>query len=180
MDPNESPATEPTAAEKARNLNSLADLFGEGGPPDLDDLDGPVFWPSIPASEIADEWHSLRIWVERYVKRFRVPERHIPFCWYRHNELVEALAALRDYERASYSSTAPATAAVDFHRAARDIEARIVTWSSNIGCVGGAHEDRGGRRALVEADAARFADFVTDDEVHRQSAAVSAALADGD
>jgi len=43
----------------------------------------------------------------------------IPRCWWRHNGHVEALAALRDHERISYSPTAPATAPMDWLRALR-------------------------------------------------------------
>lgn len=41
----------------------------------------------------------------------------VPACRYRHNHLVEALAALRDYERGCFAATAPPTAAVDWQPA---------------------------------------------------------------
>jgi len=45
----------------------------------------------------------------------------IPAFWWRHNEHVEALVALRDHHHASFGDTAPATAPVDWFRALRDI-----------------------------------------------------------
>ena len=93
----------------------------------------PIAWPTLNAREIATEWHSLRTWVvqlrTRYPNAVRIPE-----CWWRHNDLVEALSALRDYERACFRPAAPATAAVEWHRAFRDIEARMETWIKRFTC----------------------------------------------
>ncbi len=79
---------------------------------------GPHCRPPTPPSE----WEELRGWVEELCQRFAHLDHHvIPRCWWRHNEHVEALAALRDHERSSFSDTAPATAPVDWFRALRDI-----------------------------------------------------------
>jgi hypothetical protein len=51
-----------------------------------------------------------------------------------HNELVEAFVALRDHERACFSTTAPLTAAVDWHRAFRDMESRWEVWIKRFRC----------------------------------------------
>ena len=84
-----------------------------------------MYWPDLPPGEAHDEWEALRAWVEQLVVRFAHLDHHvIPRCWFRHNGHVEALVALRDQERVNYSDTAPGSAAVDWHRAFRDIEAR--------------------------------------------------------
>ena len=84
----------------------------------------------------------LRTWVERLMARFSHLDHHvIPRCWFLHNGHVEALAALRDQERVNYGETAPGTAGVDWHRAFRDVEARLREWTAQLAC-GATHEPR--------------------------------------
>jgi hypothetical protein len=64
------------------------------------------------------------------VARFHIDSRVIPPCWEQHNGMVEALAALRDHERDCYAETAPPSAAVDWLRAFREIEARLIELAS--------------------------------------------------
>jgi hypothetical protein len=96
-------------------------------------LPHPIHWPSLTAEEAEHEWDELRHWVERLRARFPNLTR-LPDCWWQHNDLVEVLAALRDYERASFSPTAPATAAVEWQRALRDMEIRIEIWIKRFTC----------------------------------------------
>jgi hypothetical protein len=108
---------------------------------------GPVLWPRLAAAELADELEALRDWAEALVERFGLDSHVVPACWWRHNHLVEALAALRDHERGSYAPTAPPTAAVEFHRALRDIEVRLRDWVAELRCEAGhdASHDRARR-----------------------------------
>jgi hypothetical protein len=126
-----------------------AGLFG-----DLDELapEGPLFWPDIAAGEAAAEWEELRTWVHRLVARYDLDSHVMPACWYRHNHLVEALVALRDYERGSFSVTAPPTAAVDWQRAWRDIETRLRAWTAELRCDGRHHPDHDARRVMPDGD----------------------------
>jgi hypothetical protein len=65
------------------------------GIPALDDIPSATHWPSLPAGRAAGEWRSLRAWVAALQARFAHLDHHvIPACWWRHNEHVEALAAL--------------------------------------------------------------------------------------
>ena len=117
-------------ADIDERLAEVAELFGTDGPPDLDDIAGPVHWPDVAAVDATQEWESLRRWVDQLIGRFAHLDHHvIPLCWWRHNGHVEALAALRDHERVCYAESSPATAAVDWHRAFRDIEARLREWT---------------------------------------------------
>ncbi len=118
----------------SRPDRAAASLYGALG--GLDELtgDGPLFWPDIPAAEAPAEWEELRAWVHRLVARYDLDSHVVPGCWYRHNHLVEALAALRDYERGCFAATAPPTAAVDWQRALRDIESRLRAWASDLRC----------------------------------------------
>lgn len=104
-------------------------------------LAGPVHWPSLSGDEAAHAFADLRGWVEQLVNRFAIEVRVIPPCWHQHNGMVEALSALRDHERACFADTASPTAAVDWFRALRDIEARLIELASKTQC--SAHEHRG-------------------------------------
>ena len=116
----------------------LGDTYDAG---ELADIDAPTHWPAIPAADAAGEWDDLAVWVEALRGRFAHLDHHvIPRCWWHHNEHVEALAALRDHERSSFSGTAPATAPVDWFRALRDVAALLKAWTAEVGC-GASHQD---------------------------------------
>lgn len=116
----------------------LTQLFGTGA----DDFgalttaaEPPLHWPSVAAEQVDGEWRALFSWVTQLQQRF--PEMvRLPICWYRHNGLVETLAALRDHERASYAPASVPTAAVAWHVAFRDIEGRLRTWIADLRCGG--------------------------------------------
>ena len=98
-------------------------------------LAGPTHLPSLTSRErqrfIAEQ---LTPWVEQLVTRFDLDIRVVPPCWARHNGMVEALSALRDHERACYSETAAPTAALDWFRALREIEARLIDQGAATRC----------------------------------------------
>jgi hypothetical protein len=114
-------------------LTELTSRLSAGGG-DFDEFEGPIYWPTREPEQAEFDWPSLREWVERLRARFPHMTARIPDCWYRHNDLVEALLALRDHERVSYASTAPASAAVEWHRAFRDMEARWDGWIRRFTC----------------------------------------------
>ena len=122
--------------------NPLEELmFGAYDDHDLDEIPGATHWPEVLAVEGAAKWEELRVWVEQLQERFSHLDHHVvPRCWWRHNEHVEALSALRDHERSSFASTAPATAPVDWFRALRDITAMLRSWSGDLSC-GTVHQD---------------------------------------
>ena len=101
---------------------------------DFDEFEGPIYWSTQDPEQAEFDWPSLAEWVNRLRARFPHLTARIPDCWYRHNDLVEALLALRDHERVSYAATAPASAAVEWHRAFRDMEARWDTWIKRFAC----------------------------------------------
>ena len=105
-------------------------------------LDGPVHLPSLTACERERAMAQLREWVTVFVARFAVEPRVIPPCWEKHNGMVEALLALRDYERVSYAETAPPTAPVEWFSAYREIEARLIALAAQTQCT--PHEHRSG------------------------------------
>jgi hypothetical protein len=149
------------AAEAARELDAL---FAAGGPPDFDDIAGPMHWPTA-TLDTNQAWGDLRRWVEQLVERFSHLDHHvIPLCWWRHNGHVEALIALRDHERMCYSDNSPPSAAVEWHRAFRDVEARLREWTSNLAC-GSTHDPRA--RTARGTDEGAWAEFIDADSRRR-------------
>lgn len=122
-------------------LGPLKQAIGIYDEEDMDDIPSPTHWPTIATDDLASEWEALRRWVEDLLKRFGYLDHHIiPFCWYRHNEHVEVLSALRDYEASSFSSTAPSTAPVDWCRALRDMSQLLKSFTSDLSC-GSVHQE---------------------------------------
>ncbi|HZC51167.1 MAG TPA: hypothetical protein VE441_01530 [Mycobacterium sp.] len=150
---------------KAAQLVALADGLSQDGLGRLaqDEAPRPVHWPDLTSEEAVEEWNELRLWVERLRVRFPNAIR-LPDCWWRHNDLVEVLAGLRDFERVCFGETAPATAPVEWQRALRDMETRIEIWIKRFTCSvpGRGHDPLELREAkppgwdeFVEADAQR-------------------------
>ena len=126
----------------------------------------PVHWPSLGADEAVEEWDRLRTWVEDLFARYPNGVR-LPKCWWRHWDIVEILQALRDHERASFCTSAPATAAVDWQRAMFDVEHRLELWIKRLPC---AVPGRGHPPATVDpTPPAGWAEFV-DVDVQRRRA----------
>lgn len=100
----------------------------------FDQTASPTHWPSIPPEELPQAWGELREWVETLVERFALDVRTVPPCWEQHNTMVEALSALRDHERGSYTEKASPTAAVDWFRAFREIEYRLTQAAARTQC----------------------------------------------
>lgn len=118
--------------------DTLRQLFGPTAADNehlIDEIPGATSWPAIDPDDTPAAWDDLRAWVDELRRRFDHLDHHvIPACWWRHNEHVEALVALRDHHHASYSDTAPATAPVDWLRALRDIAALLRSWTAEHAC----------------------------------------------
>src|SRR5436190_23337853 len=89
---------EPHAGVQGRDetgRDMLARLYADDAAPDMEVFGGPLYWPSIPAVDLAGEYRELRDWVEALVGRFpHLDHTVIPNCWWRHHGHVEALQAL--------------------------------------------------------------------------------------
>ena len=132
---------------------------------DFDDILGPLFWPGVLAADATTAWKELALWVDELLERFPHLDHHvIPMCWWRHNGHVEALAALRDHQRMCYDDSSPPTAAMEWHRAFRDIEARLREWTATLAC-GATHDHRG--RPTRATDESEWDKFVAADSEHR-------------
>jgi len=118
---------------------------GQGDPEEFR-LSAAVHVPSLDGDQRDALLTDLREWVAQLVDRFSIEVRVIPPCWERHNGMVEALAALRDHERASFALTAAPTEAVDWLRAYREIEALLKELAALTQCSVQEHRDTGRRR----------------------------------
>lgn len=136
----------------------------------MHDVRPPVFWPTLTAAEAEDEWPALRNWVTGLGERFPHAAR-LPLCWWRHNELVELLSALRDCERGCYAPTAAPTAAMDWHRAWREAESRLEAWVKRLTCAAPGRDH--------PADDRAWQSFVAADVVARTPPAIDSETAPG-
>ena len=137
-----------TSNGRDRSMDPVIEAMGlpVAGLPSLDEIPSATHWPSLSSDDATTEWEELRDWVEQLQRRFAHLDHHvIPPCWWRHNEHVEALAALRDHERVSFLTSAPATAPVDWMRALRDVTALLRSWTAENPC-GATHQDTPARR----------------------------------
>jgi hypothetical protein len=166
------------AKDQAEALAMLAAMFAGDGGTGLDQIAEPLLWPSVTAADAAQKWAELRSWVEELTLRFAHLDHHvIPLCWWRHNEHVEALVALRDHERMCYANTSPPSAAVEWHRAFRDIEARLREWTSTLPC-GSDHDPRPRPTRTIDED--EWTEFVAEDVAGRTTRQKPAAEASTD
>ncbi len=133
--------------------DTLRHLFGAAEDDLIDEIPGATSWPAIDPTDTPAAWEDLSVWVDDLRRRFDHLDHHvIPGCWWRHNEHVEALVALRDHQRASFGDTAPAIAPVDWFRALRDITALLRSWTAEHAC-GAIHHNPPTRPQPADADA---------------------------
>lgn len=173
MTPPTSPSGQP-GVPAPDDLATLAALFGPGAD-NLAELAGPTHWPHLSADDAAGTWAELAAWVAQLQARFAHLDHHVlPRCWYRHNGHVEALLALRDHEQLSFGPSAPASAALDWFRALRDVEGLLRAWTALLAC-GATHQERSPARPADPDDVLSVAEA---DIARRREAAVRAAIAD--
>ena len=158
-------SNEAEVKDQAEAVALLAAMFAGNGGANLDQVAGPLHWPAVNSDDIPRHWNELRDWVAELMRRFEHLDHHvIPLCWWRHNGHVEALIALRDQERMCYSDTSPPSAAVEWHRAFRDIEARMREWTASLPC-GSRHDPR--TRPTPAVEEGEWAAFVAQDAARR-------------
>ena len=150
----------PTDAREA-----LLDLIRAQGAAPPDEPPGPTDWRAIGPEDAAEAWDELREWVEELVRRYPHLDHHvIPNCWARHNEHVEALVALRDYERLAFFASSPASSPYNYQVALGQIETRLREWTARAGCLG---EHREASSTLRPPSDAEWRAFVDSDVAER-------------
>ena len=141
------------------------------------DDSGPTHWPSLLPDDAPQAWANLRNWVEALVDRFGLETRVVPPCWFRHNTLVEALTALRDYERICFAPNASPTGAVDWFRALREIEHRLAEACARTQCSVNDHRPDPLRTWLT--DQSQWRTFIEEDVHDREQQVIGESLIGG-
>jgi len=143
---------------------------------DLADIPAATSWLAITSTDARLAWDELLAWVTALQERFTHLDHHVvPHCWWRHNGHVELLVALRDHERSSFSTSAPATAPMDFFRAFRDATAMLRSFTAELSCAR-AHEEQTARPRPIATE--EWESFVAADVARRQEREIESAVDD--
>jgi len=133
---------------------------------ELPEPPGPTDWRELTPEEAPAAWIELRAWVQDLVRRYPHLDHHVvPACWFRHNEHVEALVALRDFEKLAFFPSSPASSPYNFQVALAQIEARLREWTARAGCLG-EHREQPASQRPVRDDV--WAAFLAEDVGARQ------------
>lgn len=100
---------------------------------------GPVNWRTLPATDAAEHWASLREWVDWFRHEFAYDHRVVPPCWYRHPALTSTLSALRDHWITAYDPMNSPTGASEWHRVLMQLETRLRDLATRTGCTTSDH-----------------------------------------
>ena len=128
--------------------------------------------------QVEKEFRLLAEWVNNLRARYPYDlDYHVvPPCWFRHESHLVALQALRDHERISFDQSSPASSAVDWHRALRDIALLLRTFTTSLTCT--ANEHLLPTRSIFLIDQGAFDDYVLKIVAERRRSAVALALGD--
>ena len=139
---------------------------------------GPLHWDSLSPIQAEKESRLLGEWVNNLRSKYPYDlDYHVvPNCWFRHESHLIALLALRDHERISYDQSSPASGAVDWHRALRDVSALLRQFSTSLPCT--ANEHLPPTRLIPVIDQGEFEDWVVKIVMERRRHAIDLALND--
>jgi len=178
-DPPDDDRDDELEVDEDEGRDALTRLFAADGPSDLDDelFAGPLYWPGLPATDIAEAFTELRDWVQALLARYEhLDHRAIPPCWFRHPGHVEALQALRDHERGTFAESSPAQAAASWQREFQFIEMRLREWTGYYGCDQTNHKTPARRPQPENED--EWGDMLADEQVRRRQREVAASSSD--
>lgn len=114
-------------------------MFGSLGLPDAveppdDEPQRPINWFLLTANEAYAQWHALDHWVKRLLRdSYGLPPTVVPPFWYRHDELVWELSALRQHWLNSYDPEGSPSGPSGWHRDFADSRNRLREWVSTCG-----------------------------------------------
>jgi len=89
-----------------------------------------INWRTLEDAKAPEVWTELGEWVAWFVRRYRLPARKIPPCWYRHGALVEELSALHTAWLVSFDSLDAGYGPIGFHERLAVALPRMASWYS--------------------------------------------------
>lgn len=102
-----------------------------------------VRWRDIPATEQAEAWNGLRVWVDWLVYEYRLPTAVVPPCWYKHPNITAELYAAMCMEYKVWEEQEPGLSPMMFwHPNLLHMTARLREAVTTAGCVtNGRHKE---------------------------------------
>ncbi|KAA9105524.1 hypothetical protein [Microbacterium rhizomatis] len=82
-------------------------------------------WQKLKDADAPAAWDSLREWVEWVTVRYDFSESVVPVCWWRHDELVEELAALHASHIAAFDPSDAGLGPIRWHEQLDVARARL-------------------------------------------------------
>jgi hypothetical protein len=87
-----------------------------------------INWRTLLPDEAPEAWTDLGEWVSWFSRRYNLPTRKIPLCWYKHGALVEELSALHTAWLVSYDSLDAGYGPIGFHERLAAALPRLASW----------------------------------------------------
>jgi len=89
-----------------------------------------VNWRTLEDADAPETWTALGEWVTWFTRRYNLPARKIPPCWFKHGALVEELSALHTAWLVSYDSLDAGYGPIGWHERLAAAIPRLATWYS--------------------------------------------------
>jgi hypothetical protein len=89
-----------------------------------------INWRNLTDADAPETWTQLANWVTWFLRRYEIPQRKIPTCWYKHGALVEELSALHTAWIAAFDRLDGGYGPIGWHERLNVALPRISTWYS--------------------------------------------------
>ena len=120
-----------------------------------------VNWRTLNDQDAPPAWKQLGDWVDWFTRRYNIPARKIPPCWYQHGPLVEELSALHTAWLVSFDTMDAGYGPIGWHERLAAALPRITTWYNG--------ECHNGHTRPLQTDQNASIDKVTWNDWTRQS-----------
>jgi hypothetical protein len=87
-----------------------------------------INWRTLQHDAAPAAWKELGEWVDWFTRRYSIPARKIPPCWYQHGALVEELSALHTAWLVSFDTMDAGYGPIGWHERLAATLPRLTTW----------------------------------------------------
>ncbi|NEN07652.1 hypothetical protein G3T36_17490 [Diaminobutyricibacter tongyongensis] len=87
-----------------------------------------INWRALTKDEAPEIWTELGEWVDWFIRRYNLPTRKIPPCWYKHGALVEELSALHAAWLVSFDNLDAGYGPIGWHERLAVAIPRLAGW----------------------------------------------------